>query len=86
MASEIWDLYDINGKKVERTMKRGEEVPSGLYHIGVHIWPMNSRGEFLVQQRSANVQWKPNVWAATGGSAISGETPRAAAMRELREE
>ena len=86
MASEIWDLYDINGKKVDRTMKRGEEVPGGLYHIGVHIWPMNSRGEFLVQQRSANVQWKPNVWAATGGSAISGETPRAAAMRELREE
>ena len=86
MASEIWDLYDANGKKVERRMRRGEEVPSGLYHIGVHIWPINSRGEFLIQQRASTVQWKPNLWAVTGGSAISGETPLTAALRELKEE
>ena len=86
MAHEIWDLYDANGNKVNRTMKRGDEVPPGLYHIGVHIWPINGRGEFLIQQRSASVQWKPNTWAATGGSAISGENPWTAARRELKEE
>ncbi len=86
MASEIWDLYDANGCKTGRTMLRGEEVPAGLYHLGVHIWPINSRGEFLVQRRSMSVQWKPGFWAVTGGSAVSGEDPLTAARRELYEE
>ena len=86
MASEIWDLYDGNGQKTGRTMVRGEEVPAGLYHLGVHIWPMNSRGEFLVQKRSMMVQWKPGIWAVTGGSAVAGEDALTAARRELREE
>lgn len=86
MAAEIWDLYDGNGRKTGRTMVRGEEVPAGFYHLGVHIWPMNSCGEFLVQRRSMAVQWKPGVWAVTGGSAIAGEDAMTAARRELREE
>lgn len=86
MANEIWDLYDARGNKVERTMARGEEVPAGLYHIAVHIWPVNSRGEYLVQRRAPTVQWNPNCWAVTGGSAISGEEALTAALRELEEE
>ena len=85
MASEIWDLYDGNGQKTGRTMVRGEEVPAGLYHLGVHIWPMNSRGEFLVQKRSMTVQCKPGIWAVTGGSAVAGEDALTAARRELSE-
>lgn len=86
MAVEIWDLYDGNGFRTGRTMQRGEEVPAGTYHLVVHIWPMNDRGEFLIQQRSLSVQWKPGVWAVTGGSAISGEDALTAAKRELLEE
>lgn len=86
MAAEIWDLYDGNGFKTNRTMMRGEEVPTGLYHLVVHIWPINDRGEFLIQQRSMSVQWKPGIWAVTGGSAVSGEDAMSAARRELREE
>lgn len=86
MAAEIWDLYDAGGCKTGRTMVRGEEVPAGLYHLGVHIWPINSRGEFLVQQRAMTVQWKPGLWAVTGGSAIAGEDATTAARRELYEE
>ena len=70
MAAEIWDLYDGCGEKTGRTMVRGEAIPTGFYHIGVHIWPMNGRGELL----------------DTIGSAVSGEEPLAAARRELREE
>ena len=73
MAVELWDLYDAHGNLTGKTMVRGEEVPFGCYHLAVHIWPMNSRGEFLIQRRSPNVQWKPNLWAVTGGSAISGD-------------
>lgn len=86
MTNEIWDLYDADGRKTGRTMRRGEDVPSGFYHLGVHIWPINRRGEFLIQQRAATVQWKPNVWAVTGGSGVSGEDALTAARRELREE
>ena len=86
MAAEIWDLYDASGRRTGKTMLRGEEVPQGMYHLGVHIWPINSRGEFLVQRRSMTVQWKPGLWAVTGGSAIAGEDALTAVRRELREE
>lgn len=86
MASEIWDLYDADGRRTGRTMQRGEEVPEGMYHLCVHIWPVNSRGQVLIQQRAQTVQWKPGIWAVTGGSAVSGEDAMTAARRELREE
>ena len=86
MAAEIWDLYNSSGFKTDRTMIRGEEVPAGTYHLVVHIWPINDRGEFLIQQRSMSVQWKPGMWAVTGGSAVSGENALTAARRELLEE
>ena len=75
MNVEIWDLYDAQGEKTGKTMIRGEAIPIGFYHIGVHIWPMNDKGELLIQRRSMGVQWKPGIWAVTGGSAVSGEEP-----------
>ena len=86
MSAERWDLYYAQGRRTGRTMLRGEEVPAGLYHLAVHIWPRNSQGEFLVQRRAPGVQWKPNLWAVTGGSAIAGEDAQTAARRELHEE
>ena len=56
MNVEIWDLYDAQGEKTGKTMIRGEAIPVGFYHIGVHIWPMNDKGELLIQRRSMGVQ------------------------------
>ena len=86
MPAELWDLYDAQGNKTGRTMRRGEAIPAGLYHLGVHIWPMNSRGELLIQRRAPSVRWKPGSWCVTGGCAVSGEDDLTAALRELREE
>ena len=84
MPVEIWELYDAQEKKTGKTMVRGEEVPPGMYHIVVHIWPLNSRGEFLIQRRALTLQWKPGIWAGTGGSAVSGEDPLSAARTGIR--
>jgi len=86
MAAEVWDLYNSKKQPVGRTMVRGEEIPAGFYHLAVHIWPVNCAGELLVQRRAATVQWKPNIWAVTGGSAVIGEDSLTAALRELAEE
>ena len=86
MAAEIWDLYNSKRQLLGKTMLRGEEIPAGCYHLAVHIWPVNNKGEYLIQKRAATVQWKPNIWAVTGGSAVAGEDALTAAMRELKEE
>lgn len=66
MNVEIWDLYDAQGEKTGKTMIRGEAIPVGFYHIGVHIWPMNDKGELLIQRRSMGVQWKPGHLGCNG--------------------
>ena len=58
----------------------------GEYHLVVHIWVISDKGEFLIQKRSEDKKLMPGEWAATGGSAISGETSFCAAQRELLEE
>ncbi len=88
MPAEYWDILDENGNATGNRMKRQRfnHFKPGQYHLVVHIWIKNSKGEFLVQRRSAQRQPMPGEWAATGGSAKAGENSRAAAIRELGEE
>ena len=84
---ERWDIYNIDRQKTGRTMIRGEKMARDDYHLVAHVCLFNERGEMLIQQRSANKSTWANRWDLTvGGSALSGETSRDAAQRELREE
>ncbi len=83
---EKWDLLDDRGHPTGRTMIRGERLLPGQYHLVVHIWVVNSVGNLLIQRRAEHLTLMPNIWAATGGSAMSGETSEIAARRELQEE
>ena len=84
---EYWDILDKNGRKTGRTIIRGNKpLTNGEYHLVVHIWVVNDRGEFLIQRRSNDRPMMPGEWAAHGGSALSGEGSRHAAIRELNEE
>lgn len=83
---EIWDILDEDGNKTENTIKRGEELKNDQYHLVVHIWIINDSNQFLIQKRAEHLELEPGIWATAGGSAISGENSKEAAIRELKEE
>ena len=84
-AGELWDIYDENRNLTGRIHRRGEFLGEGDYHLVVHIWTQNSKGDFLLTKRSSNKGF-PNMWEATGGSALAGDDSLTAAIREVQEE
>ena len=83
---ELWDILDERGRRTGERLVRGERLLPGQYHLVVHIWVIDSQGRLLIQQRSPALRLMPGRWAATGGSAVSGEDGETAARRELQEE
>lgn len=43
--AEIWDLYDENRELLGKDHVRGEQLPIDGYHLVVHVWIRNSKGE-----------------------------------------
>ena len=82
---EIWDLYDQNRHIIGEHI-RGEELPENAYHLVVHVWIKNQKGQFLISKRSAACKLNPLIWECTGGSVLKGETSLQAALREAYEE
>lgn len=83
---EIWDLYTADRKLTGETHIRGEKLPPGRYHIAVHVWIRNSRGEYLISQRAASRPMFPLKWECVGGSLTTGEDSLTGAIRETEEE
>lgn len=68
---ELWDFHTKDRVKTIKTMVRGEEFPSGLFHLVVHVCIFNSNRELLIQQRQSFKEGWPNKRDITvGGSAI----------------
>jgi len=84
-AGELWDVYDENRNLTGRLHRRGDPLKPGEYHLVVHVWILNSRGEFLLTKRAPNKGF-PNTWESTGGSALAGDDSLIAALREVKEE
>lgn len=82
---EMWDVYDENRNRTGRLHRRGDPLGPGEYHLVVHVWMLNSRGQFLLTKRSPNKGF-PNTWESTGGSALAGDDSLTAALREVKEE
>ena len=70
---ELWDLYNENRELLGRDLVRGEEIPEGCYHLVVHVWIRNHKGEYLISQRSADRPTFPLIWECVGGSVLKGE-------------
>lgn len=82
---ELIDLLNSRKELTGETCERNE-VPDGKYRLSIHIWIVNDQNEILIQQRSANKRFFPNMWSNTGGACISGETSIQTVIRELKEE
>ena len=82
---EYFDLYTADRQPLGHLIQRGAPIPHGEYHIVVQIMSVNSRGEILLTQRVPE-KTSGGRWECSGGCAISGETSREAAVRELFEE
>ena len=83
---ELWDLYNEKRELTGKTHVRGQEVPQGFYHLVVHVWIRNNKGEYLISQRSADRSNCPLMWECVGGSAVAGEDSLTAVLRETKEE
>ena len=83
---EKWDLYTKYREKTGKEHIRGEAIPDGFYHLVVHVWIRNSKGEYLISQRSANRPTFPLMWECVGGSVTIGESSIEGALREVKEE
>ena len=84
--AEIWDLYDENRELLGKDHFRGEQLPIGGYHLVVHVWIRNSKGEYLIAQRSANRPTNPLMWECVDGSVVKGEDSLQGVLREVKEE
>lgn len=83
---EKWDVYNKYREKTGQECIRGEAIPDALYHLTVHVWIRNSRGEYLISQRSATRPTYPLMWECVGGSVLKGESSIEGAVREVKEE
>lgn len=83
-TNEVWDLYDKDRNLLPYTMKRGESVPEGCYHLVCEAWVI-SGDKVLITRRHPNKS-HGGLFECTGGSVVHGEDTLTGIIRELEEE
>ena len=85
-SEELFDVVDANDQ-VLRQEKRSVVHAQKLLHRAVHVFVFNSRGQLLVQRRSATKDEFPLTYTSSASGHVgAGETYNECAPRELREE
>jgi len=83
---ERWDVYDALGARTGITKTRADVWEHCEYHLGVSLWLVNKDAKVLIQKRATTKRLLPNMWCNVCGSAMAGESSRAACIRETWEE
>jgi len=83
---EYFDILNKDGSKSGLIAPKGQDMAEGQYYLGVHAYIHNSRGEFLLQKRSAKKDFLPGGWDIHMGHVMAGETSKEAIIREIHEE
>ena len=85
--NEIWDVLDIDGNETGRFHEHGRKMATNDYHLVVHVWKHNGKGEWLIDRRAINRGTSiDGKWETTGGAAVAGDDSLTAALREAKEE
>ena len=86
MLEEIFDVCDADDRVIGQA-PRSEVHRRGLLHRAVHVFVFNSRGELLLQRRSATKDEFPLCYTSSASGHLgAGETYDECAPRELQEE
>lgn len=84
---ELIDVLDENGNKTGIIKTRKEVHTTGEWHKVAFIFVVNSKGEIILQKRSAEKSTNPNKWTASAsGHLTAGDSDIEGALRELEEE
>lgn len=87
MTEELFDVLDEAGNKTGQVLSKAEVHEKGLWHGSVFIWISNSKGEILLQFRSADKKVFPSDWdVSVAGHISAGEELLDAVLREIKEE
>jgi 16S rRNA (adenine1518-N6/adenine1519-N6)-dimethyltransferase len=85
-ADELIDVVDRDDRVI-RQERRSVVHAQGLLHRAVHVFVFNSRGQLLVQRRSASKDEFPLTYTSSASGHVgAGETYDDCAPRELKEE
>ena len=72
---ELWDAYDRHGNKLPGvTLRRGEPVPEGMYHLVSEVLVRHTDGSFLLMRRDPG-KHRGGLWEAAA-ALPSGERTR----------
>lgn len=84
---EFFDVLNEKGEYTGKIETREKCHKEGLWHKAVTAFIINSKGQVLLQKRSANKRLWPNTWDITaGGHVLAGEFGFQAIIRECKEE
>lgn len=84
---ELFDVLNEKGQYTGKIENRKKCHRDGLWHKAVVVFIINSKGQVLLQKRSANKRMWPNMWDVTAGGHVSaGEFGFQAIIRETKEE
>lgn len=66
---EFRDIVDEKGKLLGKLHEKEgkEDFKEGEYHVIVHVWMRNSKGEILISKRSKDKKVNPEKWEMTSG-------------------
>lgn len=81
------DVVNENDNIVGQRPRSECHTNPDLIHRVAHCWLLNSKGQFLWQQRSMLKKQAPGMWdISCGGHIPAGESPEEGLKRELEEE
>lgn len=89
--NELWQDLKLNGERVEKPRRRGEELPEDHFCAAAHLWvwryDANGQKEILLQRRSRTKKSWPGFYDASATGHVNfGEEPIISVLREAQEE